>query len=110
MALGKQWPWNFWYVPWWWHSFRAALTEEFSQTETFIHELQAEPWGPEITKLLSSEEQAKTMNADKLEQIVAFAKNTGMKEIYLWGGEWWYWRFVRYNDTQLWQTVEEIFE
>lgn len=109
-AVGKNWSWSFWYIPSTWHSFRAALAETLHPgTESFIHELQAEPWGPEATVNLSLEEQNKTMNAKKLRQIVDFAKSTGMEEIDLWGGEWWYWRLQKFHDKELWQTVKDIY-
>lgn len=109
-ALGKQWGWSFWYVPTYWHGFRAALSESLHETSAFVHELQAEPWGPEATVNLSSEEQAKTMDSNKLVEIVDFARSTGMNEIYLWGGEWWYWRYSQFNDQELWSTLYDLYQ
>ena len=108
-AAGRFWQWNFWYVPSTWHSFRAALSEGIKNTDTFIHELQAEPWGPEATVNLSDAEQRKTMDAQQLKNIVAFADDTAMRTMYLWGGEWWYWRLTQFNDTELWETVKEVY-
>jgi len=108
-AFGKQNGWSFWYVPSQWHSARAAIVEGFIGKDTFIHELQAEPWGPEATVNLSIEEQNKTMDPEQLRSIVEFAKQTGMKEAYLWGAEWWYWRLTEFNDDILWETVKDIY-
>lgn len=109
-ALGKQRSWSFWYVPSFWHSFRAAVSESLHDTDAFVHELQAEPWGPAATRELSFEEQNKTMDAEKLIDIVRFARSTGMNEIYLWGGEWWYWRYTQFNDKELWSTLYDLYQ
>lgn len=108
-AFGKNYSWSFWYVPTQWHSFRAAIVEGTTNNSTFVHELQAEPWGPEATVNLSLEEQNKTMDAKQLKNVVEFAEATGMKEIYLWGGEWWYWRLDSFYDKELWNAAKEIY-
>lgn len=108
-AFGQQNGWSFWYVPSQWHSLRAAIVDGVVGADTFVHELQAEPWGPQATVNLSDDEQAKTMNPEQLLTNVAFAQQTGMKEIYLWGGEWWYWRLTEFDDEKLWQTVKDVY-
>ncbi len=108
-VLGKPLRWSFWYVPSFWHSIRAGLIERFHGRETFIHELQTEPWGPDITANLTLEQQNETMNAEKIPFMVDYAKSTGMKEIYLWGGEWWYWRLTEFDDRELWDSVKQVF-
>lgn len=105
-TLGRQVSWSFWYVPSWWHGMRAMAVEILHGADTFIHELQAEPWGPAPTVELSVEEQFKTMDPDKFLAITKFAENTGMKEYYLWGGEWWYWLKEEKNNDSMWQTVK----
>lgn len=106
---GRVWYWNFWYVPSEWHSMRAALIEGLDNKPVFIHELQTEPWGPDITANLSLEEQNKSMNVDQIVDSVEFAKQIGTDEIYLWGAEWWYWRKTEFNDKELWQTMRTLF-
>ena len=107
-VLNKRFYWHFWYVPSWWHALRAALVEIIHDRPSFIHELQAEPWGPTPTVELSPAEQAKSMNPTKLKRNLDFALKTGMKEIDLWGAEWWYWR-LQQGDQVLWQTVKELY-
>ena len=108
-AFGRQWYWSFWYVPSEWHSLRAALIEGLDNKPVFIHELQAEPWGPVATSELTDAEQRQTMDSQKLREIVAFAEQAGTDTIFLWGGEWWYWRLSEFNDKDLWQTVRDIY-
>ncbi len=106
-AFGRQTSWSYWYVPAWWHGMRAMMVEILHGADTFIHELQAEPWGPKPTVELTLDEQFKTMDPEKFIDITNYAESTGMKEYYLWGGEWWYWLKIEKNDVSMWQTVKE---
>lgn len=106
IALGRQVPWSFWYVPPWWHGMRAMAVETLHGADTFIHELQAEPWGPKPTIEMTVEEQFKTMDPDKFVEITNYAEATGMKEYYLWGGEWWYWLMTEKGDYSMWQIAK----
>lgn len=103
-----KWYFNFWMVPPYWHTLRAAIIEALHGAPTFVHELQTEPWGPGPTKDLSIIEQNKTMTATTIRQQVKFAERTGMSRIYMWGTEWWYWRLTKFNDPSLWNTVKNI--
>lgn len=107
-TFGQTYGWRFLF-PSQWHSYRAAVLEGVKGKDIFVHELQAEPWGPEATVNLSSEEQAKTMNPDQLRAIVEYTKQTGIKEMYLWGGEWWYWRYTNFNDRELWDVARDLY-
>lgn len=93
----------------WWHRMRAAVTEVYLGRPVMIHELQAEPWGPVATRDLSLGEQDETMTAQRLRQHVEYAKDTGIRKVDLWGGEWWYWRKVKWDDPQLWETARELY-
>lgn len=90
------------------HAARADFVELIHGTPAFIHELQTEPWGPKATKDLSLEEQDKSMSTDQIVKNVNFAIATGIKEMYMWGGEWWYWRMTNFNDNSQWETVRSI--
>ncbi len=93
----------------WWHGGRAWIIQHILKRPVFIHELQAEPWGPKATRDLSLAEQNRTMNAVKLKDNVDLARRTGVREIYLWGGEWWYWRLVKFNDPTVWESARQIY-
>lgn len=86
---------------------KALLVRWLYGTETVLHELQLEPWGPRPTSVLSDAEQARYMGLDKIRSNMTFARRTGMKEIYLWGGEWWYWRMTERHDPVVWETIRE---
>lgn len=91
-------------TPIWYHRLRAALIQLYSGRDIFIHELQLEPWGPVDTKDLSTDEQDKSMSPEQIKKNVLFARMIGQRDIYVWGGEWWYWRKVN-GDPSIWETV-----
>ncbi len=64
-----------------------------------------EPWGQQDFKNLSIAEQNKSMSIRQIPKSFMFARQIGMKDIYLWGGEWWYWRMVN-GDPSVWETVK----
>lgn len=88
---------------------RAALIWRLTGRPVIIHELQAEPWGPVATEKLTIAQQNQTMTADRLEAEVNYAKATGIKTYYLWGGEWWYWRLTKFGDPSLWNAAGSVF-
>jgi len=102
-------------IPAWYYAFRAGFTKITRGHDSFIHELQTEPWTPDgydgITKM-SLEEQDKSLSADILENRINYGAATGMKSMYLWGVEWWYWRMTVKNDPSIWETgkakIQEI--
>lgn len=89
---------------------RAALIWRFTGRPVIIHELQAEPWGPMATEKLTIAQQNQTMDASRLKAEVDYAQQTGIKQSYLWGGEWWYWRLTKFHDPSLWNTAKVIYK
>lgn len=78
-------------TPWWWCDLRAHVMSILLGRSCFIHELQAEPWGPKAIWEMSSQEQDQSMSDQQLEQNITLAQKTKLYPIDLWGGEWWYW-------------------
>ncbi len=69
-----------------------ALWHGRDLNQTYVAELQAEPWVANHTISDNNvAEQFKTMNLDRLKKNLYFAKQTGFSRAYLWGIEWWYW-------------------
>lgn len=89
-----------------WYRMRAIIIRVLTLRKTFIHELQAEPWGPTSTQDLTNVEQDKSMNVEQLNLNINFAKRTKLYPIDLWGGEWWYWRKLQGED-RIWKEVYE---
>ena len=93
-------------MPAWWWSFRAKIIRFVTWRRSFIHELQAEPWGPKAIWEMSTEEQDRSMSPEQLSTNIKLAKKTNLHPIDLWGGEWWYWRHLQ-GDDSIWQTATE---
>jgi hypothetical protein len=98
--------------PAWYYAFLAGMEELWSGKDTIIHELQAEAWAPNQKNIpqISLTEQNKSFNAQTLQTTVAFGKATGMKTIYLWGAEYWYYRMTVLHDPSVWNTAKTIFK
>ncbi len=101
-----------WYpTPLWYHRLRAALIKLLHpKAKLYVHELQLEPWGPVDTSRLSVAEQNRTMSYDQIHLNITFARQLGFKDIYTWGGEWWYWRKVKFGDNAVWEAVRREVE
>lgn len=93
-------------TPIWYHRARVALIQLIQHRPTFIHELQMEPWGQQDFKRLNFQEQDRSMSVAQIPKSFKFARQLGMQDIYLWGGEWWYWRMT-HGDPTVWQTVKQ---
>lgn len=92
-------------VPAWYYAFLAGATELTTGKETFVHELQTEPWVETGIKTATLEEQYKTMSPDRLVHRIDYARGTGMRTIDLWGTEWWYWLKTQRNAPEIWDTA-----
>lgn len=88
---------------------KAQIIHALFGKEVMVVELQAEPWGPKLLYDSPLEEQEKTMNLEQFKKNIFFAKNTGLKTFYLWGGEWWYWMKEKQQDSAIWQEAENLF-
>jgi hypothetical protein len=90
--------------------FKEQLTRLLTKQEHFsVIELQAEPWANGWVADAPLEEQFKTMDAEQLRTVVTYAKRVGFSEVYLWGGEWWYWMKEKEGHPEIWETAKEIF-
>ncbi len=87
---------------------KSKIIDFVFEKEIICTELQAEPWGPTLLYDSSLEEQKKTMNLDRFRDIISLAKETGLKEFYFWGGEWWYWMKTKQNDDSIWEETKEL--
>lgn len=93
-------------IPSRWYSLQA-LTVAWMVDRVVISELQAEPWLLKDYRLYTVEELAELFDAKDLEQHVRYAQRTGLREISLWGVEWWY--YLRQQQRpELWDTAKRI--
>ncbi len=98
--------------PSWYYAFLAGAEQIVTGKSAVVHELQTEPWPPDTQDILhtSLTEQNKTFNAQILKSTTQFGKQTGIKNIDLWGAEYWYYRMVTLHDPSVWHTAEDIFK
>ena len=97
--------------PAWFYAFLAGTQKIFNHKDMMIGELQAESWPPhgQTVPETSLVEQSKSIDAQRLQARFSFGKATGMRQIYLWGGEYWYYRMVVLHDPTLWNVAKQEF-
>ena len=97
--------------PAWYYAFLAGVQKITTGKDMVIDEEQAEAWPPHGQTIPSTSlnEQNKSMNAARLQSSFQFAKATGMRTIYMWGAEYWYYRMVVLHDPSLWNVAKQQF-
>lgn len=88
------------------HRVRKLLIRALHHKPVFVHELQLEPWGPANIWEMPVSEQDKSMSPEQITVNVRLARKIGANPVDLWGGEWWYWRFLQ-RDDQIWRAVKK---
>ncbi len=99
-------------LPAWFYGFLGGAGKLANGKDLIIHELQAESWMPPgyaMNNVADIPEQNKSLNAQRLHDRFEYGRGTGLREIYVWGAEWWYWRKVVGNDPSLWNVAREEF-
>jgi len=94
-------------TPLWFTRLRALYIRVFKHRPSFIHELQMEPWGPKSTEDLTTQQQYQSMSPAQMKTNLLFARKTGLTPIYMWGGEWWYYRLTIKHDPQPWNIIKQ---
>ena len=88
---------------------KAQIIKKIFGKDVISTELQAEPWAQKLFYDVSLEEQEKTMNLEQFKKNIEYAKETGLKEFYLWGAEWWYWMKKTQNRPEIWNEAAKLF-
>lgn len=99
--------------PPWFYSFLAGGTELTTGRESIIHELQTESWLAEDLGYDMSDaplqELYKTFGPDDVGPRLKYGVDTGIRDIDLWGVEWWYQLKEKRNAPEIWNTaIEEL--
>jgi hypothetical protein len=96
--------------PPWFYAMLGGFGKIVNGNDLIIHELQAEAWLPEggykMNRISDIPEQNKSLDADRLRDRIQYGRDTGLREIYLWGVEWWYWQKVIADKPDLWNTAK----
>jgi len=88
---------------------KAKIIKELFNKDVICVELQAEPWGKKLLYDSPLKEQEETMNLTQFRKNIEFAKETGLKEFYLWGAEWMYWMKEKQNQPEVWNEAKKLF-
>lgn len=97
--------------PAWFYGYIAGVQKIFNHKDMLIGELQAEAWPPngQTIQQTSLTEQNKSLDARRLKDRFQYGRATGMRQIYLWGAEYWYYRYVILHDPSLWNVARQEF-
>lgn len=90
------------------YKIRAGLIGLLKNRETFIHELQAEPWATKPLLETTLEEQLIQMGPRQLKTNIDYAASTNLWPIDLWGLEWWYWLKENKDNPKIWALIKSI--
>jgi len=98
--------------PAWYYGFLAGLQKIVTHKNMMIGELQAEAWPPrgQTIQETSLAEQNKSLDAQRLKDRFQYGRATGMRQIDLWGAEYWYYRKVNLHDPSLWNVAQQEFQ
>ncbi len=98
--------------PAWFYGYLAGVQKIYLGVDMSIAELQAEAWPPNSQSIpkVSLEEQNKSLDARRLKERFEYGRNTGMKSIDMWSGEYWYYRKVVLQDDSLWRVATEAIQ
>ncbi len=94
-------------LPAWFYAGLAGGGEIATGNTMIIHELQTEAWLPEgfSMKTAPIDEIYKTMNPTRLKARIKYGVATGMRDVYLWGPEWWLSLKEKRGEPALWDTA-----
>ncbi len=97
--------------PSWYYGFLAEVQRFITGKDMIITELQAEAWPPKGQAITNTtlNVQNESMNAKMLKNRFSFAKATGMRKVYFWGAEYWYYRMEVLHDPSLWKVAKQEF-
>ncbi|HSX45653.1 MAG TPA: beta-galactosidase [Candidatus Saccharimonadia bacterium] len=97
--------------PAWFYGFLAGVQKIFLHKDMIVGELQAEAWPPngQTIQQTSLAEQNKSLDAKRLKDRFQYGRATGMRQIELWGAEYWYYRLTVLHDPSLWNVAKQEF-
>lgn len=103
---------NFEYpLPPWFYSFLAGGTKITTGTDSIIHELQTEPWLaeglPYDMRDAPFDELYKTFGPDMVASRIKYGVDTGIRDMDLWGVEWWYQMKYQRGAPEIWDNAKD---
>lgn len=104
-----------WRYPWppaYYHYKMQRIDKKYELDKIIVSELQAEPWtvGEENITEMSELDQMHLFGLSDLEDNLAYVRQAGFSEAYLWGVEWWYWLAKEEGNDKFWQRAKLIWQ
>ncbi len=98
--------------PAWFYGFLAGVQEIYQHKNMIIAEMQAEPWIPDGKTIpeASLAVQNESLNANRLKNRFSFSQATGIKDVIMWGAEYWYYRKIVLHDPSVWNVAKAEFK
>ncbi|HVW23561.1 MAG TPA: hypothetical protein VHB51_03730 [Candidatus Saccharimonadales bacterium] len=98
--------------PAWYYGFLAGWQKIVDHRDMVVDELQAEAWPPHGKTIPDTPlaEQSKSIDGPRLSARIKYGEDTGMRTIYFWGGEYWYYRLTVLHDPSLWEVAQSTFQ
>ncbi len=92
--------------PPWYYRVHGAFVSLLSGDPVIITELQMEPWYEDG---IGNDDGAHiSFDSVDFARHLAFARETGVSEVWLWGVEWWYREYLA-GRTEIWTSARELF-
>lgn len=88
---------------------RAFMSLIFGEKETVLIELSLEPWLDQSIADTPVETQRALMPLSRMDEILAYARETRFGKQYLWGAEWWYFLKEKHQHPEYWERARRVF-
>lgn len=80
----------------------------FGEKPVILSELSLEPWFGAPIHTIPLVEHLERMNSEKVEEILAYARESGLYTQYLWGVEWWYYMREK-GHPEFWDRMKVLY-
>lgn len=80
----------------------------FGEKPVILSELSLEPWFGAPIESVPLVEHLERMNSEKVDEILTYARESGLEQQYLWGVEWWYYMREK-GHPEFWEKARMLF-
>jgi len=88
---------------------RKMMELAFGTKDVLLAELSLEPWLNEPVTTAPIDVQVAQISIERVNEILAYARETRLSRQYLWGAEWWYWLKETQGHPEYWTRMHSLF-
>lgn len=88
---------------------RELMGLVYGKKDTLLIELSLEPWLTQSIVDTPLATQIERMPVSRMDEILTYARETKLREQYLWGAEWWYWMKATQHHPEYWDWARSVF-